>query len=508
MKKWKSIISLFLVILFVLSLSGCKKGDENPEHKEEKTTEEKISRENESDESMEVSIADELEYYYLSLFYQTYSLAYSYETQYGEGTGKMLTGYDYKLSPDKQSTKNEAGETITFAEYFYESAVREMAMSKYSAEFAVASGISLTEGEKKDIEDAATEFASNEFVQKFYNTAVVNKVHQKVITDKKYTEHYKDMIRDKCNNAKEISSIYTEDKIKYDVVDFRWFVIENDSSAASEATAFINKVTSVGGYNEETFKSVVLEFIGEDHKDYEAYKSDAATEIKKIDKQAMELNVSKDAADWFFETDENDRYVRKSGDIRYFLSGNGENIYILYATGTPYRDDDTQRSVRHILLMDSTIEDAQKVLDEYNSKAGNNFYEEYFIELVKKYSDDTGTKNNGGLIENMKNDGQYVTAFEDWAFAEGEFSGQERKIGTTGIVESEYGYHIMLYLSENENPLWYEEILAELVSEEWEKINSENVDVDEFEKQYIGGEIKESIKEKCVETIKNTFGYI
>ena len=511
MRIFKSIISIFLAICIVLSFAGCKKDEESPQ-KEENASEENLSIENvttnnNAETHLDVNVADELEFYYLNLFYQTYSVAYFYETQYGEGTGKMFTGYDVNLSPEEQTTKNEDGETITFAEYFYEGAVRAMAASEHSDDLAIASGVKLTEEEKKEIDDAVTTFIENEFVQQYYNTAVVNEVYKKVLTHIKYTEYYEDMIREKCNDADEINSIYEKDKTEYDVVSFRWFTIDYDSSAVSEATAFINKVTSVAGYSEETFKSVVLETVGEGNSNYEAYKEDNSTKIEKVDKETLEGNVGKDAADWFFETDTSGRYVRKSGDIRYFIGEDEESIYIIYATGTPFRDNDILRSVRHILLKDSTKAEAQKVLDEYLAKAGSGVDEEYFIELVNKYTEDTGSKSNGGLIADMRNDGRYVSAFEDWAFAEGEFAGQERKPGTTGIVESEYGYHIMFYSSEYENPAWYEEILDELTDVEWEKINIE-VDVEEFEKQNIDSETKESVIAKCIETIEKTFGFI
>ena len=37
-----------------------------------------------------------------------------------------------------------------------------------------------------------------------------------------------------------------------------------------------------------------------------------------------------------------------------------------------------------------------------------------------------------------------VTAFEDWCYAEG------RKTGDTGIVETEYGYHVMYFVGDSE----------------------------------------------------------
>lgn len=511
MRIFKSIISIFLAICIVLSFAGCKKDEEAPQ-KEENASEENLSIENvttnnNAETHLDVNVADELEFYYLNLFYQTYSVAYSYETQYGEGTGKMFTGYDVNLSPEEQTTKNDKGETVTFSSVFYERAIEQMAMIKAYYDLAVDNGIELSEEDENEIEAAVSEYKKYGLCGVKFSDDLLRTVLTEQMRASNYEEFCQDNIRKEYDDFTTISNLYNEDRINYDVVSFRWFVIDYTDTAVAEAESFIKKITSVGGYSEETFKAVVLETVGEGNSNYEAYKEDNSTKIEKVDKETLEGNVGKDATDWFFETDTSGRYVRKSGDIRYFIGEDEESIYILYATGTPFRDDTTSRSVRHILLMDSTKAEAQKVLDEYLAKAGSGVDEEYFIELVNKYTEDTGSKSNGGLIADMRNDGQYVSAFEDWAFAEGEFAGQERKPGTTGIVESEYGYHIMFYSSEYENPAWYEEILDELTDVEWEKINIE-VDVEEFEKQNIDSETKASVIAKCIETIEKTFGFI
>ena len=65
--------------------------------------------------------------------------------------------------------------------------------------------------------------------------------------------------------------------------------------------------------------------------------------------------------------------------------------------------------------------------------------EETFAELATKNSDDTGSVENGGLYENVY-PGQMVSAFNDWCFD------SARKAGDTGIVETEYGYHVMYFV--------------------------------------------------------------
>ncbi|MBQ2384152.1 MAG: peptidylprolyl isomerase, partial [Oscillospiraceae bacterium] len=68
--------------------------------------------------------------------------------------------------------------------------------------------------------------------------------------------------------------------------------------------------------------------------------------------------------------------------------------------------------------------------------------EDSFAELANKESDD-GDGTTGGLYEDVY-PGRMVTNFNDWCFDEA------RKAGDTGIVETEYGYHVMYYVNDSE----------------------------------------------------------
>ncbi|MDZ7332818.1 MAG: peptidylprolyl isomerase [candidate division KSB1 bacterium] len=94
-------------------------------------------------------------------------------------------------------------------------------------------------------------------------------------------------------------------------------------------------------------------------------------------------------------------------------------------------------SVRHILLSTQGKSEAEKKVIHQKmmvvlirARAG-----EDFAELVKEYSEDPGSKNNGGLYENFPR-GTMVKPFEDAAFSVpvGELS---------DIIETNYGYHIL-----------------------------------------------------------------
>ena len=79
---------------------------------------------------------------------------------------------------------------------------------------------------------------------------------------------------------------------------------------------------------------------------------------------------------------------------------------------------------------------ADEILASFN--AGEKT-EEAFAALATEKTTDPGSKENGGLYENVY-PGQMVTAFNDWCFD------AARKTGDTAIVETEYGCHVMYFV--------------------------------------------------------------
>ena len=69
--------------------------------------------------------------------------------------------------------------------------------------------------------------------------------------------------------------------------------------------------------------------------------------------------------------------------------------------------------------------------------------EEAFAALATEKTTDTGSQENGGLYENVY-PGQMVTNFNDWCFD------AARQTGDTGIVETEYGCHVMYFVGNSD----------------------------------------------------------
>ena len=120
-----------------------------------------------------------------------------------------------------------------------------------------------------------------------------------------------------------------------------------------------------------------------------------------------------------------------------------------------YQKDKTA-SVRHILLLtqgksDSEKVEAHKKMEELLARARNG---EDFAALAKEYSEDPGSKEDGGLYEGFER-GKMVKPFEDAAFSipVGEIS---------DIVETTYGYHILLVVDRKKETRPLDEVRVEL----------------------------------------------
>ena len=157
---------------------------------------------------------------------------------------------------------------------------------------------------------------------------------------------------------------------------------------------------------------------------------------------------------------------RKEGEITVIAnkSGSGENEvingYYVVRFGGMTDNAFAMKDVRHVLIKfengttnsttgevtysqtekDKAKDKAEKLLADW--KAAGNLSEESFAELAKEHSQD-GNAAQGGLYEKVY-PGQMVTNFNDWLYD------ADRKVGDTDIIETEYGYHIIFFVGDNE----------------------------------------------------------
>ncbi|MBR5536891.1 MAG: peptidylprolyl isomerase [Clostridia bacterium] len=106
-------------------------------------------------------------------------------------------------------------------------------------------------------------------------------------------------------------------------------------------------------------------------------------------------------------------------------------------------------NVRHILISaeDSTNADsmaaAKQQAEDLYALWQQDPTEDNFITLATENTQDPGSQSTGGLYEDVY-PGEMVTTFNDWCFDE------SRQPGDHGIVETEYGYHIMYFVGQSE----------------------------------------------------------
>ena len=157
-------------------------------------------------------------------------------------------------------------------------------------------------------------------------------------------------------------------------------------------------------------------------------------------------------ADWAFSDD------TKVGDIEVIESADGTNYYVAYMVSTKAKDTTNTVDVRHILLgvsdvnnadeMNAAKKKAEDLLAQWEDEGAT---VEAFEKLAAENSDDSGSAENGGLYESVK-PGEMIANFDAWCFEE------NRKAGDAGIVESEYGYHVMYFVGENDVEMWQREV--------------------------------------------------
>lgn len=148
-----------------------------------------------------------------------------------------------------------------------------------------------------------------------------------------------------------------------------------------------------------------------------------------------------------------------------------------YSQSGIQKTDKHDVSVRHILIQPaeeySVDSDGDGKNDSYTDEEwaaaeekANTVYaqwqqdptEENFINLAKDNSAD-GNASTGGLYENV-HPGQMVEEFSNWCFDD------TRATGDNGIVKTQYGYHIMYFVSTADTFTWFETAKSDLVGQQ------------------------------------------
>ena len=495
-----------------------------------------------------ISLA-EINYYYYQSWYQFFSYAQQYES-YGEGMGLSMTGFDYTKSPESQEYTEQAAqiagvaledlgdiENPTWKDAFTYSAVNQLVYAKYGAMKAEEADIKLADEEideiKTQIESIRKtakekDYSLDRWLRLNFGAGVTEKLIYNITVESSLASAYFEKVTEDTTASitdEQINAKYEADKDNYDIADIRLYSFSEkidekehedmseeehnaahdaaDAKSKEKAESFLKEVK-----DEETFINAAKNAILAENKDSKD-DADKKTLVEGASYSTL-TSYTEDLAKWVYDD------ARKVGDTTVISDGEG-TYYVVMMKELPHKNTTISSSdVRHILVQfpdentdgtptstkDSsgktttnitdetkaaTKAEAEKILEEFKK----NPTEDNFAALAKEKTDDTASAESGGLFENVSDNGQYVEAFTDWAID------ATRKPGDTGIVETEYGYHIMYYVQANAET-WYltiqNEILNETLQETVASVIDEYVDSVDTNSFFINWTIKKENK--------------
>ncbi len=417
----------------------------------------------------------EMNYFFMDAVNNFYSSYGSYASMFGLDVTKPL---------NEQIVDEATGST--WADDFLDSA-KNSAVSVYTmADAAEAAGYALSEEEIANIDsqmDTLSMYAAmygysdtNAYLKAFYGNGADEKSYREYSLRQtlasSYYNHYSESL---TYTADALKAHAEENPGAYASYDFHSYYLAASKFAEGGTTAEDGTVTYSDEENaaaaaaaEEAAKSLVTK----DVDSVEAFDAAIAaisvnngTGASTLYDGTLYTNINDVYADWISDA------ARKAGDKAYFanesieMDENGNETttvngyYAVYYLG---KDENTfaLKNVRHILIApehdheeDETHEDSEYTAEELAAakaaaeeilaqwKSGEATEEAFAALANEKSSDGDGT--TGGLYEDVY-PGQMVDSFEDWCYD------SSRKAGDTGIVESDYGFHIMYFVGDSQ----------------------------------------------------------
>ena len=399
----------------------------------------------------EFTVAD-MDYMYVSTFYEVYNnLSYTYYS-YGMDISTIL-------DITKPLEEQMVSESQTWHDYILEQTLSNLKEIVGICERAEAEGYTLSEKEQNDVAtldqqlvDIATENGYSdplEYLALLYGKTVgienVKKMTELQILASSFVNYYNEGIE---VTEEDITAYYEANKKDIDTVSMRYFFTEIYSDAeGSEYTSEQAKADAEALAATETaeeFDALVYELADEETKA-------ALDEGTKPFISGMSYNSVgyEEVSEWLFDeaTEIGATFVYHDAESASYLT-----VRLEERIDPDYNYID----VRHILIMpeedaEGNVTDeawsaaeakATEVLNEY---LAGEMTEEAFGELAATYSAD-GNAAQGGIYENVYR-GQMVEPFESWCYDEA------RAIGDTGIVKTQYGYHVMYFVGLGDNNL-------------------------------------------------------
>ena len=404
---------------------------------------------------------------------------------------QLYAGLSLTTALDQQFYDKESG--ITWADYFIESAVENAKWTYAMYDAAAAAGYTLPEDIQKEL-DAFPD--TLELYATYLSFADVNSYLQSVYGEKSDADSYVEYYRMAWVAAEFAEQHYMDLTFTPDALAAYEVGKEVTYNSYSFATYYI----SVSKYAQHLFGKLdtyTAEQLAQAQQEAQALADNLAAKTTSVDTLNQAIAQADLSDSSFASSCVEAKYTlysqigneavrnwvaspeRSLGDVAVVPTYTNDAVDGYYVLLLENMDDNDVplANVQHILIKAEKEEEkeaarakAEQILAEFQNSTVQD--SATFGELAKKYSEDSGSKDNGGLYENVCRNHYYVANFENWAVA-----GHEP--GDTGIVETEYGFHIMYYKADgtttyrqqmiesnlrNETQLRWEEETVEAVS--------------------------------------------
>ncbi len=454
----------------------------------------------------------EYNYYYMSLYNQIATTTQQIDSYYGSGYGAYYTGFDVTVDPAEQDYIGEdAPEDVeTWADYFRlmapeKAVIQRTLYNDAMGDEAKKAGFEITEEMQAEIDEQIestieqlaesaeeNDYSLDNYISKSCGEGLTEKSYRELINRDLIVEEYLTWYEENISETitdDDVKSYYEDNKADYDLADARLFAIsyaeaEEDSEsedptytkkeAKKLATEFKNKIT-----DEASFVELAKEYALPSQ--VESYEEDSATLAEGLVKSSI-VDVAANVAEWLFDD------ARKAGDSAVIDEEDSEVYYIVYVVSPAAPDTLTAGAdVRHILVEAATTgedsegnevdlsedeieanftaakKEAEKILKEWKDGDAT---EDSFAALATEKTDDTGSTETGGLYEDITSTSSYVPEFLDWALA-------SHKVGDTGIIKTDYGYHVMYFVGAEEMEKWESDVRDAIATEEFTNYSTE-----------------------------------
>ncbi len=417
-------------------------------------------------------------------------------TEYSTYTDTYLQMVGLDTSKPLNEQKYATDEFDTWADFFMDSAVQQAKKDYALYNKAVSENFELPEEDKESIDALASNL---EYYATAYGYANVNKYLSAIYGFGSTVDSYVEY----AERTALASAFYDahKDSLVYDDAALREYEKDkyNDFSSYDYSSSYLtySEFLQGGTKDEETGETVYSDeekAAAREAMEAAAKEAATATSYDELKEKIEAIEVNKESqtalnsANRVLHTDINETLSawladeeREEGDIAALPvitttknEETGEEIselnayYVVYFT-KKYENLEPMGNVRHLLVEfeggtedETTGETVYSDEEKAAAKEAADGYlktwlegeatEESFIELVKEHSDDSSA-DEGGLFEDIHPKSEYVANFRNWA------TDPERQTGDTEVIETEYGFHVMYYVGDDE--LTYRDFMIE-----------------------------------------------